>query len=60
VKNNTQYKILLVESGLYPIELEALRKLILYRQKMTTMNNERFPAKITQGELKRWKKSWDL
>jgi len=60
LKTTTGYKICLAETCLFPIELEAIRKLIIYRQKMTVMEGERIPSKTSKEVRKRRKNMQDL
>jgi hypothetical protein len=60
IKTTTPYEILLAETGLYLVELETRRKLILYRQKMRDVDSKRVPSMISIEVLKRRKYIWEL
>lgn len=45
LKKSTPYEILLAETGLYSIELEPLRTLIMYIQRVTAMDSDRILIK---------------
>lgn len=55
VKINAPYEILLAETSLFPIELDIVRMLILYRQRVAEINSKGIPVKINHEALTRRK-----
>lgn len=60
VKTRTPYEILLARTSLKHIELEVLRKVILYRQRITGVDSNWISVEINQEVLKWRKNTWNL
>lgn len=44
----------------YPLALEAIRLLILYRQRVDNMRSKHLPCKISKEVLHRMKSKWEM
>jgi hypothetical protein len=51
IKPSTPYEIMLVETRLQSLELEVIRRLFLYRQKATRIENKRIPNQLSKETI---------
>jgi hypothetical protein len=60
VKINIPYNIFLAETILFPIELDVVRRLILYTRSVAEINSKSIPVKNNHKVLMRRKGTWNL
>jgi len=58
IKSNTQYPILLIEVGLFPIESLAMTRLFLYKHKLNNIGDHRLPKLALNSSQSHLRLKW--